>query len=500
MHHIPMLENECWYAAVSAYGDLNPMDGKTAVTLPFRNNPTLNQMTALLLSSRGRFIYGEQGFTARIENGVIHLDDAPEAPIVEQAGHTLKEAYLAFIRRFDKSPDRPISLDLSLIDRPLYNTWIELTFHQNQQDILAYASSLLDNGFAPGTLIIDDGWSDYYGKWRFSKERFSDAAAMIARLKAMGFHVMVWLVPYVTPDTQEYRELLKAGCLLMDGAVPYALRWWNGISACLDLRKEAAVEYLKRQLDALRAIGVDGFKFDGGDSLYYLPEHEPDRQSALWARLASAYPFNELRADFNTQGLSLMERLSDKKHAWGQGGLASLIPDTLALGLAGHPFSSPDMIGGGEYTCFLDLAADELDTDLIIKNTAVAALMPVVQFSVNPARVMPKHLPALHALLAVRQNMRTEYLRLARQALTTKEPIIRYMEYEFPHCGLERVTDQFMLGERYLIAPQYRQHAAARQVVLPKGRWRDADGTVLGDPDANTTVSTASLLAVYERL
>lgn len=99
---------------------------------------------------------------------------------------------------------------------------------------------------------------------------------------------------------------------------------------------------------ALPVLGADGFKMDGGDSWYYRPEHGPDRQSFLWAELASEYPFNEIRADFNTAGRSIFERLSDKRHSWGEEGIGALIPDALALGLAGHPFFAPDMIGGGE--------------------------------------------------------------------------------------------------------------------------------------------------------
>lgn len=44
----------------------------------------------------------------------------------------------------------------------------------------------------------------------------------------------------------------------------------------------------------------------------------------------------------------------DKQTKWDESGIAGLIPDTLIQGLTGHPFGSPDMIGGGEYTCFLN--------------------------------------------------------------------------------------------------------------------------------------------------
>lgn len=39
-------------------------------------------------------------------------------------------------------------------------------------------------------------------------------------------------------------------------------------------------------------------------------------------------------------------------------------------------------------------------------------------------------------------------LGLAKHASKTGEPIVRYMEYEFPNEGYENIKDQFMLGKK----------------------------------------------------
>lgn len=38
------------------------------------------------------------------------------------------------------------------------------------------------------------------------------------------------------------------------------------------------------------------------------------------------------------------------------------------------------------------------------------------------------------------------------------------------------MTDQFLLGEDILVAPVLERGASTRTVVLPPGRWVDADG------------------------
>ena len=47
--------------------------------------------------------------------------------------------------------------ELLYFSAPQYNTWIELTYHQNENDILEYAKSMLDNGLPPGKWRSDDG-------------------------------------------------------------------------------------------------------------------------------------------------------------------------------------------------------------------------------------------------------------------------------------------------------------------------------------------------------
>jgi alpha-glucosidase len=52
--------------------------------------------------------------------------------------------------------------DELLFAAPQYNTWIELTYNQNQEDVLKYAKAIIENGLPPGVLMIDDTWHEDY--------------------------------------------------------------------------------------------------------------------------------------------------------------------------------------------------------------------------------------------------------------------------------------------------------------------------------------------------
>ena len=63
----------------------------------------------------------------------------------------------------------------------------------------------------------------------------------------------------------------------------------------------------------------------------------------------------------------------------------------------------------------------------------------------------------------------------AIKAAKTGDPIVRSMEYAFPHQGFEDCKDQYMLGDTYLVAPIITA-SDTRSVRLPKGVWQDDQG------------------------
>lgn len=72
--------------------------------------------------------------------------------------------------------------------------------------------------------------------------------------------------------------------------------------------------------------------------------------------------------------------------------------------------------------------------------------------------------------------MREKYLPIllgaVQQAYETGEPIVRHMEYVFPGQGMERVMNQFMIGDRLLEALIHEKGVTAREVWIPKGKWK----------------------------
>ena len=514
---VKMLPNEKWWGVANFYGRRMPFDASTELTIDLRKDNFNNQSASFLVSDRGRAIWCDTQAAFEFKAGAISVAGAASPVELVQNGKTLREAFLDGARRHFPATGR--APDLAFFRAPQYNTWIELTYHQNERDILAYAQSMLDHGFPPGILMIDDTWQAGYGDWRFEPTRFKDPKGMCDKLHAAGFKVVLWMCPWVGMDLPAYRRIAwgqnpddvrgypaKGGFLLdpVTGS-PAAVDWWNGVSALLDLTHPNGRAWFEEQLNRLvKDYGVDGFKFDGGGLLRYAKgylAHDAKASSGdqvmAYAKYALDYPVCEYRNVWRLQGQPIVMRLHDKAHTWED--LRKLIPDLVAGGLLGYPFMCPDMIGGGTWMSFLPGSAFE--EELYVRSAQVHALCGMMQFSASPWRCLsPENQRIVIDLVKLRQEKFAAYfVELAKTCGRTGEPMIRNLEYEFPRCGYAAVRDEFMMGDRLLVAPQTVKGAASRTVLIPKGDWIADDGTEIRGP-ANITVKTPlSRLPYFQR-
>ena len=512
---------EGWWGGATTFGTKEPLGlNATSFAFDIRKDNYSNQAAPLMLSTKGRYVWSDKAFACSFADGVMTFTG--DAPIeLREEGSDLRSAFLAASRRhFPASGKTP---DLALIARPQWNTWVELTYFQNQQGILDYAKGIAANGFpAGGVIMIDDTWQHGYGVWDFDRRRFSDPKAMCDELHAAGYKVMLWVCPFVSMDSPGYREMalgsLDAGRKCEKGGLittgmkdsrgriaPKGVSWWNGVSAFVDFTHPLGAKWFARELKRLQTdYGVDGFKLDAGDMDEYLEPYatnlkaSPSELCEAYAKIGLEFPLNEYRACFKMGGQPLVQRLCDKGHDWPA--VQQLVPDMIACGLLGHPFVCPDMIGGGSWMAFAPDAPTPFDPELFVRSAQVHALAPMMQFSAAPWRLLKgEHLDAVRAAAHTRMRHADYILATARESARTGEPMLRAMEYEFPGLGAACVTDQFMLGSKLLVAPQTVKGAASRAVFVPPGTWRADDGTEVVGPKTVTVATPLARLPHFVR-
>lgn len=498
-----LTESEKWWGGAVVDGRNAPYQGDGFI-YDQRGDCRGNQSQPFFLSNKGRYIWSEKPLIIKMSDGKISVKTDGAEIITGKAGETLRDVFLYSGKRF--FPPSGKTPDTLLFTNPQYNTWIELQYDQNEEDILKYAGDIIKNGFPAGVLMIDDNWQERYGTWEFNCEKFRDPKGMIDKLHNMDFKVMLWICPFISSDSPVYRELAERRLLIFRDTAktrPAIVEWWNGSSAIIDLSNPDGVKWFKDQLNSLvREYGVDGFKLDAGDPEYYtgtysFGDYNPNEQCEAFAKIGLDYPMNEYRACWKMAGEPLGQRLRDKSHTWND--LRVLIPDMINLGLLGYQFGCPDLIGGGEYTSFQDSSI--MDEELIVRSSQIHALMGMMQFSVAPWRVLSsENLSVCREMALLHLKMGGEIISLAKECAVSGEPMVRNLEYEYPGKGYEFINDQFMLGKNIMVAPVVVKGARSREIVIPEGSWTGDDGKTVNGPAKITVDVPLSRLPWYRRV
>ena len=309
------------------------------------------------------------------------------------------------------------------------------------------------------------------------------------------------------------------------------------------------------KFDAGEAVFVPeggGIRAPRGGVSVFVPEGamaDPNAYCARWAGLAARFGGGgEVRCADHSQSAGVWTREFDKDSRWGrQNGLRALLVSALQLGVLGYPFVLPDMVGGNAYSDEmlsssgggagaggdggsvgggsvggdsvgganatqepkLAVASDMFfgalpPRELYIRWCFANALLPAVQFSIAPWQYDDAVTHACRRALELRASRLPTIEALASEAAATGAPIVRPMWWADPlDPTCQWVDDQFMLGDRTLVAPVLDPGVTSRTVYLPRGTWRADHGArqVVAGPRWLVDVSVPlDALAVFDRV
>jgi len=474
-----------WFGGNVTSGHHWPLETGEIVLDPFLASS--NQTTPIWLTSSGAGVfmpaYEPMGFSINREKDGLFTLSVANTPALEYtilATRNIAEAHRAFLRLAGKPEIVP---PREYFEDPIFNTWIEYMTKVTQADMEDYARKIRKSGFPCTILMLDDGWLSKYGDNRFEPKKFPHPRRMVEEIHKLGFKLVLWNVPFVEQGSMNFDRLAAEGWLVKsaDGKTPGMTKWWNGEAAMVDLSNPAAYRWFLGELQGLqREYGVDGYKLDAGDAEFLRPEFvtfggiTPNRYTDLWAGLGRHFEINELRVSWLAQPWGLVERLRDKSSTWSlEDGLASIVPHGLTESIIGYPYFCPDIIGGGLDSSFLE-QGHKLDEELFIRWTQASAFMPMMQFSYAPWRLSAKSGAVVKKYALLHRELGDYIWKLALQAREDGTPMVKPLFFRNPED--ERtyaIRDQFLLGDRFLVAPVLTKGTAARDVYLPAGLWKD---------------------------
>lgn len=338
---------------------------------------------------------------------------------------------------------------------------------------------------------------------------------MIAELKSLGVKVMVSVWPTVDRLSENYAEMASRGLLIRQdrGYMEVFNEEWTETSVVhFDATNPAAREFVWQKLKQNY--------YDKGIEIFWLDEAEPeyglyDFDNYRYHRgpcqmIGNIYPKNYsqmvyegLKATGQDRIVSLVRCawLGSQKYGtllWSGDIISSWesfrdqLKAGLNVGLAGIPWWTTD-IGGFHH-------ADVRDPDfqkLFTRWFQWGAFCPVFCLhgdraprqanfgstggswvaSGGPNEVWSygeEVFGVCKGYLALREKLRDYVREILLQAHQHGDPVIRPLFYEFPGDGNSWMVDeQYMFGDRYLVAPVRKLKQWKKQVYLPRGsRWR----------------------------
>ena len=407
--------------------------------------------------------------------------------------------------------------------------------YRTQEEVLSVARKYRELGIALDVIVIDFFHWTRQGDWCFDPEYWPDPKAMCDELHAMGTKVMVSVWPSVDKKSKNFEELFEKGLLIRTERGCIQTYDFQGDCLEIDVTNPEARKFLwekckKNYYD----YGIDMFWLDNAEPDYAVYDYDNYRY-ALGCALEVSNIYPQLYAKTFCDGITALGRQNEMIHlirsGWaGSQKYASLIwsgdiPSTfeslqdqlsagLNIGLAGIPWWTTDI--GGFMTD--DVAAPEF-RELLLRWFEFAVFSPILRmhgdrgphdipplsdkeygggslytghpnelwsYGEEAFTIMKKHLER-------RQTLKPYIETLMKEASTTGAPIMRTMFYEFPNdAKCWELSDQYMFGSDYLVAPILHAGETKRNVYLPAGQWKNLDDNTVYD-GAQTIVCNAPL-------
>jgi len=306
---------------------------------------------------------------------------------------------------------------------------------------------------------------------------------MLARLKARGLRICVWINPYIAQRSPLFTEGAAGGYLLKrpDGSVWQTDLWTAGMGL-VDFTDPQATAWFTGKLDRLLGMGVDAFKSDFGeriptDDVVWHDGSDPARMHNYYAQIYNKSVF-DLLVERRGEGEAVL--FSRSATAGGQrfpvhwggdcfstyGAMAESLRGGLSLALSGFGYWSHD-IGGFEGTPDPAVFKRWLAFGLLSSHSRLHGSGSVrVPWAFDEEAV-----DLTRKFTNLKLTLMPYLARLAGEAHEQGIPMMRPMLLEFPRDRAAATIDtQYMLGDALLVAPVFSATGDV-EFYVPEGTW-----------------------------
>ena len=413
--------------------------------------------------------------------------------------------------------------------------------YQTQEELLEIAREYKRRNLPLDVIVVDFFHWPKQGDWKFDADYWPNPDEMIRELEAMNVKLMVSIWPTVDRESENYEEMLEKG---------YLIRTERGFRTGLNF-EGATIHYDATNPNARKFLWekVKTNYYDKGIKIFWLDEAEPEYSAYDFdnyryfrgtdLEIGNIYPveyartfYEGMQAEGQKNIVNLLRCAWAGSQRYGalvwSGDIASSFESMrnqlaagLNMGLAGIPWWTTDIGGfhGGDPN-------DSAFRELFVRWFQWGTFCPVMRLHGDREPRQPQYgtTGGAHCCsgaanevwsygedvykicvkyMNIREKMRGYTRKLMEEAHIKGTPIMRTLFYEFPEdkeCW--EIEDEYMYGDKYLIAPILEAGVNERRIYLPVGvQWKECNcGRIYyGGQYITLTVSLDSM-PVFERI
>ncbi len=386
--------------------------------------------------------------------------------------------------------------------------WQSKLRYQTQEELLKIAREYKKREIPLDVIVIDFFHWPRQGEWKFDATYWPDPAAMIEELNRMGIKLMVSIWPTVEKGSENFDEMKRRGLLVKtERGVQTSMEFLESTLFFDPTNPEAR--------DFVWEIAKRNY-YDKGIRIFWLDEAEPEYSvydfdnyryyAGPNLQVGNIYPVMYAKTFFDGMNKEGQEKVVNLlRCAWAgsqkygalvwSGDIASSFESMrnqlaagLNMGIAGIPWWTTDIGGfhGGN-------PEDEEFRELFVRWFQWGTFCPVMRLHGDREPRQPQQgttggaycrsgadneiwsygetvYEICRKYLSIREKLRPYLRNLMLEAHQKGTPVMRTLFYEFPD-DLEawEVDDEYMFGDKILVAPILNPGQKRRKVYLPDG-------------------------------